>query len=128
MNQENTFPLGDNSDDDAHSIVIELEAHDVSRFEWRVAVPLPAREHLNYTVQAEFEYVAVIARKDEFSGQTGGNFVLVGSDRPIDVAAIGSRLEPKMEVRDQPTDFVGDAPVLTDDYAPVEQLLTPYES
>ena len=41
MNQENAFPLGDNSDDDVHSIVIELEAHDVSRFERRVAVPCP---------------------------------------------------------------------------------------
>ena len=59
MNRENAFPLGDNSDDDAHSIVIELEAHDVSRFEWRVAVPLPAREHLNYTVQAEFELPSI---------------------------------------------------------------------
>jgi hypothetical protein len=59
MNRENAFPLGDNSDDEAHSIVIELEAHDVSRFEWRVAVPLPAREHLNYTVQAEFELPSI---------------------------------------------------------------------
>ena len=33
MTQENVFPLGDTLDDDARSIVIELEAHDVSRFE-----------------------------------------------------------------------------------------------
>ena len=52
MNQENAFPLGDTPDDDACSIVIELEAHDMSRFEWRVDVPLPAHENLNYTVQA----------------------------------------------------------------------------
>ena len=78
------------------------------------------------TLQTEFPYVAVIARKDEFAGRSGGNFVLVGSERPIDVAAISGRLEPAMEVRDQPREFVGDAPILTDDYAPVEQLLTPY--
>jgi hypothetical protein len=29
MNQENAFPLGDTPDDDARSIVIELEAHDM---------------------------------------------------------------------------------------------------
>jgi hypothetical protein len=34
MNRENAFPLGDTPDDDAQSIAIELEAHDVSRFEW----------------------------------------------------------------------------------------------
>jgi hypothetical protein len=78
------------------------------------------------TVQAVFPYVAVIARKDELAGQSGGNYVVVGSDRPIDVPAIAGRLEPNMELRDQPAGFVGDAPVLTDDYAPVEQLLTPY--
>jgi hypothetical protein len=33
MNQENAFPLGDTPDADARSIVIELEAHDASRFE-----------------------------------------------------------------------------------------------
>ncbi|HEY4568769.1 MAG TPA: fused MFS/spermidine synthase, partial [Kribbella sp.] len=78
------------------------------------------------TVQAVFPYVAVIARKDELAGRSGGNYVVVGSDRPIDVPAIAGRLEPNMELRDQPAGFVGDAPVLTDDYAPVEQLLTPY--
>jgi hypothetical protein len=59
MNQENALPLGDTPDDDARPIVIELEAHDASRFEWRVGVPLLAREHLNYTVQAEFELPSI---------------------------------------------------------------------
>jgi spermidine synthase len=71
------------------------------------------------TLQAVFPYAAMIARK---SG-TGGNFVLIGSDRPIDVPAISSRLEPGMEILDQPST---DGPVLTDDFAPVDQLLTPY--
>ena len=59
MNQENAFPLGDTPDDDAHSIAIELEAHDVSRFEWCVAVPLPSHEPLKYTVQTEFELPSI---------------------------------------------------------------------
>ena len=59
MTQENALPLGDTPDDDAHSIAIELEAHDVSRFEWCVAVPLPAHERLKYTVQAEFELPSI---------------------------------------------------------------------
>ena len=59
MTQENALPLGDTPDDDAHSITIELEAHDVSRFEWCVAVPLPAQESLKYTVEAEFELPSI---------------------------------------------------------------------
>ena len=54
---EDAFRLGDTPDEGVPSTVIELEAHDVSRFEWRVAVPLPTHEHLKYTVQAEFEFL-----------------------------------------------------------------------
>ncbi|TDW84462.1 hypothetical protein EV137_7276 [Kribbella pratensis] len=78
------------------------------------------------TAQAVFPYVAVIARKDELSGHSGGNFVVAASDKPIDVPAIMGQLEPSMGVLDRPDSFVGNAPVLTDDYAPVDQLLTPY--
>jgi MFS family permease len=78
------------------------------------------------TAQAVFPYVAVIARKDELSGHSGGNFVVAASDKPIDVPAITGQLGPSMGVLDRPDSFVGDAPVLTDDYAPVDQLLTPY--
>ncbi|NUR95739.1 MAG: fused MFS/spermidine synthase [Kribbellaceae bacterium] len=80
------------------------------------------------TVQAEFPYVALIARADEFAGTSGGNFVVVASDRPIAVPAIASKLGPDMQIRDQLDAFAGEAPVLTDDYAPVDQLLTPYGS
>ena len=59
MTQEKALPLEDTADDDANSITIELEAHDVSRFEWCVAVPLPAHEPLKYTVQAEFELPSI---------------------------------------------------------------------
>jgi hypothetical protein len=33
MNQENASPLGDTPDEEARSVLIELEAHDLSRFE-----------------------------------------------------------------------------------------------
>ena len=59
MNQENAFPLGAPAFEDERSIVIELEAHDMSRFEWRVAVPLPVHDYLNYTVQADFELPSI---------------------------------------------------------------------
>jgi hypothetical protein len=76
------------------------------------------------TLQAEFAHVTVIARTNE----AGGNFVLAASDRPIDQQAIASRLGPAMEIKPDPAEFAGDAPILTDDYAPVDQLLTPFTS
>jgi hypothetical protein len=78
------------------------------------------------TAQAVFPYVAVIARKDELSGRSGGNFVVAAADKPIDVPGIARHLGSSLDVLDRPDGFVGDAPVLTDDYAPVDQLLTPY--
>jgi MFS family permease len=63
-------------------------------------------------------------------GFAGGNLVLVASERPVDVAAVQAGLDE----RDVPwtalsgdalDEWVGDAPELTDDYAPVDQLLTP---
>jgi hypothetical protein len=78
------------------------------------------------TVAAEFAHVAVISRSDE---QTGGNFVLVAADQPIDASAIQRLTGSRASVLADPPavrEFVGDAPLLTDDYAPVDQLLTPY--
>jgi spermidine synthase len=82
------------------------------------------------TVAAVFTEVALVARPDEISGREGGNFVLVASGRPLPLAALQARLDERSsglsiasgaELRR----FVGDAPVLTDDHAPVDQLLTP---
>ena len=82
------------------------------------------------TIAAEFPYVGVIATPDEIAGRTGGNFVLVAADRPLPTAAIQGRLGTRTTVLADPgvRAFVGDAPLLTDDYAPVDQLLTPYPS
>ncbi|MER7245660.1 fused MFS/spermidine synthase [Kribbella sp. NPDC000426] len=74
------------------------------------------------TLQAVFPYVGLVVR----TSGSGGNFVLIASDRPLDVPAISERLEPGKELQDNPAAFAGNAPVLTDDYAPVDQLLTPY--
>ena len=57
----------------------------------------------------------------------------VASTAPIDAAAIAARLTERGTDWDVITGpelvtWVGDAEVLTDDYAPVDQLLTPYAS
>ncbi|WP_112237387.1 fused MFS/spermidine synthase [Kribbella monticola] len=83
------------------------------------------------TVAAEFAHVGVIADPDELTGEAGGNFVLVASQQSLPSAAIRSRLKQRAELLDDPAavrEFIGDAPLLTDDYAPVDQLLTPYPS
>jgi MFS family permease len=80
------------------------------------------------TVAAAFRYVALIAPRDALEGKVGSNFVIVASQRPLPLAALGARLaaveEPVTLVSGVDlTAFVGGARVLTDDYAPVDQLL-----
>ena len=79
------------------------------------------------TVASVFEHVALMAGS---GGLTGGNLVIVASHTPIDrgatsaaLLARGSNLalvpEPAVQA------FLGEDPlVLTDDHAPVDQLLT----
>ncbi|MGH8901485.1 MAG: fused MFS/spermidine synthase [Egibacteraceae bacterium] len=83
------------------------------------------------TLRATFDYVALIAPPARIRGVEGGNFVLAGSDAPLDVEAIqrrnAARGDDDLVVwRDADLDaFTKDASILTDDYAPVDQLLTP---
>lgn len=83
------------------------------------------------TLRAAFDHVALIAPPARVRGAEGGNFVLVGSDAPLDVEAIQRRNTTRGDDdlvvwRDADLDaFSQDAPILTDDYAPVDQLLTP---
>ena len=61
----------------------------------------------------------------------GGNIVVVASDAPLDLPAVRSALAERdldWGVIDGAAldAWVGDAMVLTDDHAPVDQLLTPY--
>ncbi|WBQ08625.1 fused MFS/spermidine synthase [Kribbella sp. CA-293567] len=83
------------------------------------------------TIAAEFPHVGLIAKPTALTGEAGGNFVLLASDQPLPGAAIRQRLGSTAGYLDDPAGierFVGDAPLLTDDYAPVDQLLTPFAS
>ncbi|MEW2381083.1 fused MFS/spermidine synthase [Micromonospora sp. NPDC047707] len=80
------------------------------------------------TVAAEFRHVALIAPPAALAGEKGSNFLIVASDAPLPLEAVRTRLDrvdPSVTVLDDEAlgDFVGDALVLTDDYAPVDQLL-----
>ncbi len=83
------------------------------------------------TLSTLFEHVALAASPAATRGAGGGNLVVLASDAPIDEAAWADGIEERdldwrvihgseLEV------WVGDSPVLTDDFAPVDQLLTPF--
>jgi MFS family permease len=81
------------------------------------------------TVAAAFRHVALVAPQDALDGKVGSNFVIVASQQPLPLAALGARLgrlrEPvRLLSGAELTTFVGGARVLTDDYAPVDQLLS----
>jgi SAM-dependent methyltransferase len=83
------------------------------------------------TADGLFEHVAVISGTGTLAGDDGGNVVLVASAEPLDVAAVTARIETWGEsaetgVLADPAEvaaFIGDAQVLSDDFAPVDQLL-----
>jgi len=79
------------------------------------------------TVAAVFPYVALVGPADAITGKIGSNFVIVASKSPLP-----SGLRDKLDLVDEPVqllqgatldDFIDHARVLTDDYAPVDQLL-----
>lgn len=81
------------------------------------------------TLEQVFEHVAVFAPPGYFTGARGGNFVLVGSHDPIDMeqvdAAISSRRGVEIGLSGSELDaFLDGARPLTDDFAPVDQMLT----
>jgi SAM-dependent methyltransferase len=83
------------------------------------------------TLLDSFDDVAIMAVQGVLAGESGGNVVLVASDRALPVAALlrrsGARDAPASVVgRAGAQQFAGQAQVLTDDDAPVDQLLTPY--
>ncbi len=81
------------------------------------------------TLRAVFDHVVVIAPPDYLEGAAGGNFVLVASNAPIDAAAIDARLTAR-DARSVALDaeataaYSADGRVLTDDFAPVDQLIS----
>jgi spermidine synthase len=83
------------------------------------------------TLTVVFDHVALAAEQDTLSRSGGGNLVAIASDSPLDTAAIAGQLAKRdtdwgVITGPELASWVGDAEVLTDDYAPVDQLLTPY--
>jgi MFS family permease len=81
------------------------------------------------TLAAVFDHVAVIAPAARLAGEAGGNLILLGSHQPIDVPAILAANAARGDDDAAFTgaaviDFIDDVDVLTDDYAPVDQLLS----
>ena len=81
------------------------------------------------TLRTVFEHVAVITWSAAFDGTSGGNVVLVASHEPFDVEAILERVRaatPGASILASPEAldaFTDGAPVLTDDFAPADQLI-----
>jgi spermidine synthase len=85
------------------------------------------------TLAEVFDHVALSTQVDTLTQgeEAGGNLVAIASNAPLDVPSIASRLvergaEWKVITGAELAAWTGDASVLTDDYAPVDQLLTPY--
>jgi spermidine synthase len=83
------------------------------------------------TIAAEFAHVAVVATPETLARAGGGNVVVLASQSPLPVEALRERLRsqvPSWDLlvgADAVRGFVAGAEVLTDDFAPVDQLLTP---
>lgn len=87
------------------------------------------------TLRTVFDHVVLVAGSDVLEGApgAGGNVVVVASQAPVDRVALADRLAgrvPHWQLLDGAglERWVGDAMVLTDDHAPVDQLLTPHSA
>lgn len=86
------------------------------------------------TLAGVFAHVTVASEPaviDGTNGQTGANVVLAASDRPLDGGAVEARLQQlgtdwTVVTGERAAAWWGDAVSLTDDYAPVDQLMDPY--
>lgn len=88
------------------------------------------------TVAAVFAHVALVAPEGALvapegapTGQVGSNFVIIASDAPLPRDAFVARLSgmdepPRLLTGPELVGWIGSAPILTDDHAPVDQLLT----
>lgn len=80
------------------------------------------------TLLEVFPNVVLLAPPSYISGAAGGNYVLVASNQPIATEAIeravGARGSSEVAIEGpRLLDFVNDARVLTDDFAPVDQIV-----
>ncbi|MGY1604309.1 fused MFS/spermidine synthase [Geodermatophilus sp. SYSU D00815] len=81
------------------------------------------------TLREVFPHVALLARAPVLAGEDGGNVVVLASRSPLPLDAVERAMAAQgvgWEVAegDELSRFIGDAEVLTDDHAPVDQLLT----
>ncbi|NNC91426.1 MAG: fused MFS/spermidine synthase [Acidimicrobiia bacterium] len=80
------------------------------------------------TLREVFEHVAVAAPRDYLQGAAGGNFVFAASADPLDADALSRALEARearsvVIVGGEVDAWTAGAPILRDDFAPVDQLL-----
>jgi SAM-dependent methyltransferase len=78
------------------------------------------------TLRERFEHVYAIASQSDFDGESGGNLVLVASDRALDRTELSDLVSQHGDVvlsGAKLDRFIGDAPIITDDFAPIDQWL-----
>jgi len=80
------------------------------------------------TLLEVFDHVAVFAPSEYLIGITGGNFVLVGSNGPIDIPGVEAAVASRGGIEEgiggaELSSFIAGARPLTDDFAPVDQLI-----
>jgi hypothetical protein len=84
------------------------------------------------TLRSVFEHVAMLGSPATVAGQAGGNHILVAGRRQLPLRAISEGLAERGAwlVLDEAgtTRYAGGAEVLTDDHAPVDQLVSTYPS
>jgi spermidine synthase len=82
------------------------------------------------TLRSVFGHVLLLGAPVTVAGEGGGNHILVASRRPLPAAGIQRALSVRGTwlVADETatTAYAGDAAVLTDDHAPVDQLVTQF--
>ncbi|MEV8319617.1 fused MFS/spermidine synthase [Streptomyces sp. NPDC059900] len=83
------------------------------------------------TLRSVFEHVVLISYDAILDGKEGGNVVAVASDEPLDMKALQRRVSARdttkqLKVADEQrtAKYAKGAQLLTDDYAPVDQLVT----
>lgn len=81
------------------------------------------------TLRSVFDHVAIAAASSTLKGTGGGNHVLLASSTRLPLDDVADRVErttPRWTLLDPAATarFAGDGAVLTDDYAPVDQLIT----
>ncbi|MGH8872140.1 MAG: fused MFS/spermidine synthase, partial [Acidimicrobiia bacterium] len=81
------------------------------------------------TLTEVFKHVAVFAPADYLAGERGGNFVLAGSNEPIDLDGVQSAIISRGGIEQgvagaDLTRFIDGSRPLVDDFAPVDQMLS----